>query len=1139
MPENSVPPFKSNLYLLEKALNYQFKNIQLLEQALTRKSAINERLVPKGTAVYKALEDVGDSTLNNLIKTELSKIARFKNDQAMRHQEYIKFIRNGDVEHQEGSNLWRIAKHLHIDIYIIAEDWRKRPERIEKKCSSTKVTRRAIKKTQEGILADHLEALIGAVWLDCGESYETLKRVFLPFFEKLGLNDRGAIDPNFGVSDSNVNLNNQNSFAYKIVGDIPKCYEKILRKGSIAPMDYKIDAQTLLHFFVAHNDLTAVTKLLDEYRCKYEIDKKPFEGREETALHIAIEQEYYDIASLLLDQGANLKEINHTQRTGIALFFAGRKPANVLKKLEFLNKIIQWINKHDRNLINKVESQGSLLESLYCSDWIDDRTLMQYIIEYRFNMMQRIEPSEYYYNSQYLFERLYWAAFSRSSNEKLWQEIIEQIDPQSLVAPDFYSLLPQFVAKGQLRLLDYIDSHYALDYTANWTQEALGYALYYLQIDALKWLIGKGVKIPDTIHFLRPGSWGVKNGIGSINLIIESLSEGLRGCKVYNPSIENLADLKQKVLILLNLLLEQGLDPNKPDEHGVIPVGNIASAKPFELFKEFFITLVLKCDIPKFIHDYQWGDSSGLTNFVYYLIEIAHYKAIEQIIIALETDTLIGPLCYQSQQSVLNQSSKQHQIFSYLLFLIIHPSRVIDLERATLILKCMFMHGLSSSARYDKHGTISSIFKLMWQYCGKPFGQIIFDEMLHQRQTFAIEDLCLLAAYNERTLLEQVFEHYPFHTLSPEQQKQIFASAFFIDHSYYFSAPKSEATEVLQLLLNLGFIPDSIMCFKLNESAVSWWGILFYAVTHHKLATIFWQLLAPQYQDLFNITTYSGIPSSGAEQRRLAEQCDKNILLDQAIHRAILFDKDAIPEFQPNSFLGYLLAMGVQGRAPLHTVIYSAWHCRRSGALNYPSRISLSLAEQGLKSNRIAIAYYVMHHPMQSVDINRLVDDETAFSLAIKFGDEEMVELLLSCQLDLTRRVKWIGENPGSDKAPEYPTYSGLFQRYCSQFKHSEKWLQKIKALEASTPVIRSSRLGNSFWQSSIDPDQNAQQCLTAGDWKMKTNQFHDAYDNYIRGVGFLSCVEKPTEDQQKSLQLLKQRILGVQQIMTPKVSMK
>jgi len=147
---------------LENKLGYTFKNPELLRQALTRTSAINEKIAEAARFNYQSLELVGDaeikSTLSALLLTNLSDLT-----EGQLHERLQPLIKNDGV-------MVQIAKSIQLDKYLI-------------KSPNETIT--------DKIRVDAVEAIIGAVKLDCVASSNAqrgplvvIKRLWAPYLVK-------------------------------------------------------------------------------------------------------------------------------------------------------------------------------------------------------------------------------------------------------------------------------------------------------------------------------------------------------------------------------------------------------------------------------------------------------------------------------------------------------------------------------------------------------------------------------------------------------------------------------------------------------------------------------------------------------------------------------------------------------------------------------------------------------------------------------------------------------------------------------------------------------------------------------------------------------------------------------------------
>lgn len=139
---------------LQDNLNYRFKNISLLETALTHSSYINEN---SGTAHNERLEFLGDAVLEIHISEELFK--RFPNSR----EGILTHFRSGMVNEKSLAELARkldIPKYLQLGVGEEHQGGRHRP----------------------ALIADALEAVLGAIYLD--SDFMTSKKFVLELFKE-------------------------------------------------------------------------------------------------------------------------------------------------------------------------------------------------------------------------------------------------------------------------------------------------------------------------------------------------------------------------------------------------------------------------------------------------------------------------------------------------------------------------------------------------------------------------------------------------------------------------------------------------------------------------------------------------------------------------------------------------------------------------------------------------------------------------------------------------------------------------------------------------------------------------------------------------------------------------------------------
>ncbi len=129
---------------VEKSLGYKFSNIQLLENAFMHTSYVNERKIAKKNSNEK-LEFLGDAVLDLIISTYL-----YKNYPDLNEGQLSKFRAN--VVCEEAFSL--MSKKLSLGDSL--------------KLGKGEILNNGM--TRNSILADLFEAVIGAIYLDCGFS---------------------------------------------------------------------------------------------------------------------------------------------------------------------------------------------------------------------------------------------------------------------------------------------------------------------------------------------------------------------------------------------------------------------------------------------------------------------------------------------------------------------------------------------------------------------------------------------------------------------------------------------------------------------------------------------------------------------------------------------------------------------------------------------------------------------------------------------------------------------------------------------------------------------------------------------------------------------------------------------------------
>ncbi len=147
------------LKVVEKHLGYSFKDIRLLEKALTHSSHINEStLSPKES--NEVLEFLGDAVLNLAIGQLL--ILKFPEaPEGILSKKRASLVKK--------STLVQVSKKLHIEEYLLLGKGERLNEVVKK----------------SSILANAYEALIGAIFMDSGfdQALDIIRSHFAPYLE--------------------------------------------------------------------------------------------------------------------------------------------------------------------------------------------------------------------------------------------------------------------------------------------------------------------------------------------------------------------------------------------------------------------------------------------------------------------------------------------------------------------------------------------------------------------------------------------------------------------------------------------------------------------------------------------------------------------------------------------------------------------------------------------------------------------------------------------------------------------------------------------------------------------------------------------------------------------------------------------
>lgn len=157
--------FENKLNEISSLLNYNFKNKMHLVEALTRQSAVIERHPNASPNNYQRLEFLGDSILNLCISDFIFELFPDKKEEDL-HPLRSFIIKN--------ETLAGLAEKLKLGSYII----------VGKGEESQNI------RNNRKVLADIIEAIIGAVFIDSGRNYLLTKNILIHFFKPLFFQDK-------------------------------------------------------------------------------------------------------------------------------------------------------------------------------------------------------------------------------------------------------------------------------------------------------------------------------------------------------------------------------------------------------------------------------------------------------------------------------------------------------------------------------------------------------------------------------------------------------------------------------------------------------------------------------------------------------------------------------------------------------------------------------------------------------------------------------------------------------------------------------------------------------------------------------------------------------------------------------------
>lgn len=180
---------------LQQQINYTFKDVHLLEQALDRRAYISS--IGKKTYPFERLEFVGDRVLNLTIADILFRIHPDWTPSQM-NTVYVHYTRNTDGTAKHGGPLYRVAKVLQLKNYLLLD----KKAVLDMGGKRGKPTKRHVK-TEEHNLSDHVEALIGAIYEDSGRQIAIVSQIIETLFTPLGLLEADHVSvSNYGESQS-------------------------------------------------------------------------------------------------------------------------------------------------------------------------------------------------------------------------------------------------------------------------------------------------------------------------------------------------------------------------------------------------------------------------------------------------------------------------------------------------------------------------------------------------------------------------------------------------------------------------------------------------------------------------------------------------------------------------------------------------------------------------------------------------------------------------------------------------------------------------------------------------------------------------------------------------------------------------
>ncbi len=280
---------------------YTFKSTHLLIQALTRKSAKGVH-VPTNAPDFESLEFVGDRVLNLAVATHLRELYPNAKPSEL-NSYYVLFTRNSDDSKRNGGPLYRVAKELGVEALIIKSD--------KEDLAKYGVRGKPLNpkhKTKEGILSDHVEALLGAVYEDGGNNLQLILFAIKTYWRHMGLNEDAVSESSFGESrasapeqDPAQNLAKQNKILIDSakIGNLTNVKTALAHGAEITTTDG--DEKSALHHFAMRGNHEAVTHLLGTL--EFDVDAEDSNGI--TPLVYAVLRGAHKVVEELLKSGAS------------------------------------------------------------------------------------------------------------------------------------------------------------------------------------------------------------------------------------------------------------------------------------------------------------------------------------------------------------------------------------------------------------------------------------------------------------------------------------------------------------------------------------------------------------------------------------------------------------------------------------------------------------------------------------------------------------------------------------------------------------------------------------------------------------------------------------------------------------------